>query len=602
MYDLYSKVGKYLKADKKNRPSLDIARMSPGRSISQQSVDPGSSRTYAGQPDPTQPAGVVHGQEGVMSARAMQNLGNDTFTALSHKAEDGTIDLNMVRNAVGMAPMPGYASGGVVTPSIDASAGTNSDPSSLYANWLKSGKTSVGGVSLLPPQGQDAQPAHLLSYADDPANQTVGTPIGPQTVIDGIVQSQPLVGGGVSSPAPQVRTLSPAPQAPANTNVLPLPSTTAGTETAGSVASNPEDQTRTASNQYLTDVMNNNNPLQKNIASQTLGDLAARQQYSNAALGQTEAQNPNLTEGGKATLTAEQLASQNAETAKTEGTLAVNAQNQAIGAAGTLYSGSLAGQSLELSQNTTAYNAAVAAGDYNAAAAAYKTLTGQTLDPAQFKYDQSNKNLGTLMTTISDFVQSGVKVQDALQQAENSGLVNANDPQAVTNFTNNYNAIEANTNPLTKSQTAVKGMSDEVVNAYFASNPTLAALTPAQKRDLLTNIVAYGITPTVAPIVNPGEQASSAITFDPGAVTQHGSAYAFSTNPPPVGQYVNINGHAYQVQTGITPSENFGTSSSYQVVDPTNNKPYIVVAGYGLVSPTATSANTVPIGNALDKN
>jgi hypothetical protein len=67
-----------------------------------------------GIPQPSKMAGQVHESEGVLSANAMQNLAPDEFTAFSSALESGSLDKNAFRQAIGMPPVRGYQSGGIV--------------------------------------------------------------------------------------------------------------------------------------------------------------------------------------------------------------------------------------------------------------------------------------------------------------------------------------------------------------------------------------------------------------------------------------------------------------------------------------------------------
>ncbi len=64
---------------------------------------------------PSKMAGQVHEGEGVLSANAMQNFTPEEFEAFNRALASGNINKNLFRQAIGLTPVRGYQSGGVVS-------------------------------------------------------------------------------------------------------------------------------------------------------------------------------------------------------------------------------------------------------------------------------------------------------------------------------------------------------------------------------------------------------------------------------------------------------------------------------------------------------
>lgn len=89
---------------------------------------------------PGKMAGQVHEGEGVINANAMQNLDPEEFQALQSSLESGQLNKNAFRASIGLPPVQGYATGGIVDPLKNQNA---TSPLELPTGTL--GATPVNG-------------------------------------------------------------------------------------------------------------------------------------------------------------------------------------------------------------------------------------------------------------------------------------------------------------------------------------------------------------------------------------------------------------------------------------------------------------------------
>jgi len=158
-----------------------------------------SRMTGMGQDNVFQPlkrTGDVHEGEGVLNADVMQAIGADTFNALVQKAGDGSLNLNALRQALGIQGRPGYATGGIVKPVTAPVKTTITKP--VMAPTTTSVPPSQAGPSFTTPEISSPKPAST------PLNSSwrVGSPtsVAPEFVPMGPINSQPITAPAVNAP------------------------------------------------------------------------------------------------------------------------------------------------------------------------------------------------------------------------------------------------------------------------------------------------------------------------------------------------------------------------------------------------------------------
>jgi hypothetical protein len=134
------------------------------------------------------------------------------------------------------------------------------------------------------------------------------------------------------------------------------------------------------------------------IANRSLDNQAARNQFASKAYQQTASESPELTVGGRAAGLAGVTENANANMSSIQGTLAANAQNAAVGAAGSLTNSAQSAISRTNSEKQAAYNDAIARGDTTGAATIASTMTGN----AGVKIDMSAPNYERSQALVTD--------------------------------------------------------------------------------------------------------------------------------------------------------------------------------------------------------
>lgn len=158
-----------------------------------------------GRLQPGKLAGDVHEGEGVLSANAMQAIPADVFQALTKHAEQGTLDINALRAAVGQPAKPGYRTGSfgsAILPKPPIPGPEQQNTKEQQENQFG----HSGGVNPQQPQKTQDDLGHMapiVSYGTKPASS--GLDFGTTGITGGVRQP-------VAAPtAPQTGTLELAP-------------------------------------------------------------------------------------------------------------------------------------------------------------------------------------------------------------------------------------------------------------------------------------------------------------------------------------------------------------------------------------------------------
>jgi hypothetical protein len=483
------------KADEDIPDQITIIKKGNGE-IPQPITGRGESRYTGTGPDRTlQPrkyAGDLHEGELVFSANATQAMPPDVRQELTRQAEDGSLDINALRQALKISPQPGYATGTfggaasaadddlkrprqittnmqpvvqplvvpknqpAVTPVRDTTNQFQSSGGATESNGTADSNFNTGN-----PTGDNtvveknptivAKPRTITSNTPEPIVQPIGVPNTPN-------QQTPVQPRTTETPQPIIQPIRTGEQAggtepqefnPVTDRESRIRNYGAGIEAANQktiaeqnqqpVIQQPPAPSRyqTGYDQSLTrlqDVATGNSEVDRNIANRNLRlyDTGAAQDVAQADLEATRLQ--NVPESARSALMAESRSAARGGRSELIGQLSQNEQERAYQANQAAANLSMAGMQFEEDkkrygneQTWKAYDAAIAAGDFDTAAKQYQTITGKSISMDQMK---------TYQNYINAKNQQSLTAGDIANDAARLGVTSAR-MQSIINDINN---------------------------------------------------------------------------------------------------------------------------------------------------------------------
>jgi hypothetical protein len=318
-----------------------VGSPAPSPGSFQGTITGGSRYTGAGADGEIQPgkrAGEVHEGEGVLSADAMQAFSDEEFYALLRAAGEGNIDKNSFRQSVGLPPIQQFQSGGIMNNDLVMKDLMIKDPPNFTTNQGAAqgraagmaGSSASQGASITGQAGQQANALSVLNASNVASSQATPPPLPP-----------------VAPPASTPETVTIQGPAP----VAPLPNPTTAPPPLNTTPKYDFDQGIQYGYDSIHKTAQGLNPLDKQIADRTLGDLEARNQWGTLAAQQDMS---HLTPEARAALGGEMSAIGSSQVARTAGDLALAGRERAEGAARNLVDYGLRAQDQQarLDENT----------------------------------------------------------------------------------------------------------------------------------------------------------------------------------------------------------------------------------------------------------
>jgi hypothetical protein len=158
-------------------------------------------------------------------------------------------------------------------------------------------------------------------------------------------------------------------------------------------------------------------PYARTVANRATDTYNANAGYTNTLAQSQLALNPNMTEGARNVAQADLARQANIGMSNLQGTLAENQQARMQGAAQSAFT--MGGQMNETQQKEaqSAFDNALTVGDYNAAASAYKTMTGKELDTSTYQTLQQQKvAAGQQNVTGMELANEATRIANASEQ------------------------------------------------------------------------------------------------------------------------------------------------------------------------------------------
>jgi len=382
---------------------------------------------------PGKMTGQVHEGEGVIPANAMQGLTPEEFAGFVQKLSSGQIDKNLFRKSIGKQPVAEYQTGGIVdptdrVPTVDNTAGTlvrgvngdNRVPSSeatpaTQADFdaaVAASQPTVASYTASPVTRTDTalanvQPMTSIKPQEATTVNVTPVPVEPTNVTVAPQTREAVTAEPMASLRPQeTTTVTVAPHAATTTNqavaeaqptvtqpiTTPATTSTTGTAEQSSALSTSAEQAVQAALQNLTNQMNGMSEADKTIANYYLSNLDASNAASIRVAAHQISSDPNLSNEAKQSAIAGLQRVASTEHASLAGELAVASAERASQAARDVISYGQQIRAFEAeqeqykdSQEWLAYEAALEAEDYDTAANAYRSITGNDISMDNMK-------------------------------------------------------------------------------------------------------------------------------------------------------------------------------------------------------------------------
>jgi hypothetical protein len=391
-------------------------------------MDGGSRYTGDGEDNLMQPgkvAGDVHEGETVLSANTTQAFPPDVLKELIKQADEGTLDVNALRTALKMPEQGGYSSGSYGSPIWDenypssAPNARRDSSTGIGASGLTTGigTTAIPGVqsqtrqitadqqpSVIQPLGIPKATGTVRQITAPPTTGTVRqvTPDQQPAVVQPIGVPKTLPTGGTTGTVKQVTVEPQKEQPPATITKIPVPPTTAVTPQTPVTPATTVNKYQQGFDQSLTrlqDVAGGNSDIDRNIANRNLRRFDTTAATDISVADQQAALQNNIPDSARAALGAEARSGVRSDRSELIGGLAESEQERALGANQAAAGLAMQGMAFEEDKNRykdsadwKSYETAIAAGDFNTAAAAYKKITGSDISMDQMKLNQTYLN------------------------------------------------------------------------------------------------------------------------------------------------------------------------------------------------------------------
>jgi hypothetical protein len=406
------------KVDEDIPDQITIIKKGNGNGITQPLSMNGESRYTGTGPDRTlQPgkvAGDVHEGETVFSANATQAFPPDVLKALNDQAENGSLDIPALREALNLPEKPGYATGSWGKKVLDMATGiknktmsaiqpitTQNTTGQQVANKITTENPTTPTTTEIKPAIQpittqnttEQQVANKITTENSTTPTT--TEIKPPTTITPIVvpnTTEPKVANKITTENPTIPTIT----------EIKLPPTTTVTPKTETVTPTQPSAYQTAYDQSLSriqDVAGGNSQIDRNIANRNLRLYDTGAATDIQVADQNAAMQNDIPDSARAALGAEARSSVRSGRSELIGELSQAEQERALSANESAANLAMQGMSFEEDKSRykdTAdwkeYETAIAAGDFDTAGAAYKRITGNDISMDQMKLNQTYLN------------------------------------------------------------------------------------------------------------------------------------------------------------------------------------------------------------------